>query len=49
MAIEAMVRAAARIRICGCPAYDFRANDFFTAGDGASLNALAFVKALDAG
>jgi ribosomal protein S18 acetylase RimI-like enzyme len=31
------------------PAYDFRANDFFTAGDGASLDALAFVKALDAG
>jgi ribosomal protein S18 acetylase RimI-like enzyme len=31
------------------PEYDFRANDFFTAGDGASLDALAFVKALDAG
>jgi ribosomal protein S18 acetylase RimI-like enzyme len=31
------------------PEYDFRANDFFTAVDGASLDALAFVKDLDAG
>jgi ribosomal protein S18 acetylase RimI-like enzyme len=31
------------------PAYDFRANEFFTAGDGAALDALAFVRALDAG
>ena len=28
---------------------DFLANDFFGAGDGASLDALAFVKALDPG
>ena len=29
------------------PDLDFRANDFFAAGDGASLDALAFVKGLD--
>jgi ribosomal protein S18 acetylase RimI-like enzyme len=31
------------------PEYDFRANEFFTAGEGAPLDALAFVRALDAG